>query len=162
MHDSTERRRRKGPVRLSELVSGVIAPVGTRRGFATADLLAAWPEIVGRGYADCTRPDKLVWPRGDDQSSGVLHVTVAGPKAVLFQHELGQIVERVNAFLGYAAIARIKLAQGPVTRRAVEVATPRPLDATEEGRLAEAIADVGDDALKAALARLGRGVLADD
>jgi hypothetical protein len=85
---------------------------------------------------------------------------VDGPRAILVQHELGQIIERVNAFLGYAAIARIRLVQAPVRSPRDGVAAPRSLGSEEAARLNAVVSAVEDNALKAALGRLGRGVLA--
>jgi hypothetical protein len=145
---------------LSELVAGVLEPVSAKRSAVAASLATAWPELVGPRYADCTFPEKIDWPRGEDSGGGgVLRVRADGPRTVLLQHELGQLAERVNAYLGYGAIARIRLVQGPVPRRAAKTAPSEPR-AIDETRLAETVAPVSDDALRAALARLGRGVLA--
>jgi hypothetical protein len=161
MNDGADKAARRGPMILAELVGRVLDPVSGRRGFATADLIAAWPDIVGAKYAECTRPKKIVWPRDEDASAdgGVLHLTVDGPRAVLIQHELGQIIERINAFLGYAAIARIRIVQGTVATRRERREEAAPLDSAAEARLGAAVAGVEDDGLRAALARLGRGVL---
>ena len=161
MIDSVAKRGRRGPVALGELVGRVLDPVTARRGFATADLIAAWPEIVGARYADCTRPERIVWPRGEDATGagGVLHLKVEGPRAILVQHELGQIIERINGYLGYAAIAKVRLVQAPVGSPRPRTQGDRPLDAEDEARLGEAISGVEDDGLRAALDRLGRGVL---
>jgi len=161
MNNGAHKAARRGPTMLAEVVGRVLAPVSGRRGFATADLIAAWPEIVGAKYAECTRPEKIVWPRAEEAGAdgGVLHLTVDGPRAVLIQHELDQIVERINAFLGYAAIARIRIVQGPVAQRQPLERAEIPLDSAAEARLGAEIAGVEDDALRAALARLGRGVL---
>jgi hypothetical protein len=142
---------------LAEVVAGVLAPVSERRGFAVADLAAAWQEVIGPRYADCTYPEKIDWPRaGDTDAGGVLKVCVEGPRAVLLQHELGQVMQRVNAFLGYAAIGRIRIVQGSIPRRKPQRrALPPPAD---EARVAGAVSAVGDDALREALARLGRGI----
>lgn len=162
MVDSTVRQGRRGPVMLGELVGRVLDPVTKRRGFATTDLIAAWPEVVGPRYADCTRPEKIVWPKGEEmeRAPALLILRVDGPRAIFVQHEVGQIVERVNAFLGYGAIGHLRIVQAPVTP-AVPAATHEtaPLNAEAEARLAEAIAAVPDDGLRAALDRLGRGVL---
>jgi hypothetical protein len=162
MIDSVEKWRRRGPVALGELVGRVLDPVTARRGFATADLIAAWPEIVGPGYADCTRPDRIVWSHGKDaaENPGVLHVRVDGPRAVLVQHELGQIIERINRFLGFAAIGKIRLVQAPIISRRSETRSARPLDAEQQARLGAVVSDVDDARLRAALERLGHGVLA--
>lgn len=155
---------RRGPVMLSELVGKAIGPLTARRGFAAADLIAAWPEIAGARFADCTRPEKIVWPKGEanEWRAALLVVKVDGPRAVFFQHEAGQVIERVNAFLGYAAIGRIRIVQGPVA--AATDAAPKgaaTLAAEDEARLDRSLAEVEDDALRAALGKLGRGVLAD-
>src|SRR6185295_19195441 len=101
MADSTQRQRRRGPVMLAELVGKVIDPGTKRRGFGTTDLIAAWPEVVGPRYADCTRPEKIVWPKSEDMEGApaLLVLRVDGPRAIFVQHEAAQIVERVNAFL---------------------------------------------------------------
>jgi hypothetical protein len=148
----------RGTRPLSELVAGVLAPMADRRGYLLANLKAAWPEIAGARYAACTEPERIDWPRAGDAVSGVLRIRADGPKAVLLQHELDQLVERVNAFVGYGAIRGIRLVQGPVARRP-RPPLPQP-PAVDETRLAAAVGGVSDEPLTAALARLGRGVFA--
>jgi hypothetical protein len=155
---------RRGPVALSELVGKAIGPLAMRRGFATADLIAAWPGIVGARFADCTRPEKIAWPKGeaDEWRSAVLVVKVDGPRAIFFQHEAGQVIERVNAFLGYAAIGRIRIVQAPVAAIAgAPQSVAAALDTEDEARLGRTLSGVDNDQLRAALDRLGRGVLKD-
>jgi hypothetical protein len=161
MAESEERERRRGARPIADLVGRVLDPVTRRRGFATADLIAAWPEIAGSRFAALTRPVKIAWPRGEANEglAGVLTLQVEGPAAILVQHELGQMLERVNDFLGYRAVAQIRLVQAPVqsTKR-----RGRPADTVlgtaEKERLASTVAPVGDESLRAALERLGRGV----
>jgi hypothetical protein len=153
---------KRGPVALAELVGRVLDPITARRGFATAELIAGWAEIVGVRYADCSRPERIAWPRGkaNNDKPGTLVVAVEGPRALLLQHETDQIVERVNGFLGYGAIGRIKIVQGAVTAPAsAERSEEVPLDAHELAKLEDALAGIDGAELRAALARLGRGVL---
>jgi len=162
MAQTGDRPRRRGARKLSELIGQAIDPVIARRGFATAELIAAWQDIVGRRHADVTAPEKIVWPKrpGDDAGQGILVIRVDGPKAILIQHELGQIVERVNGFFGYAAISAARIVQGPVGKP--KGPPPKPaagLAAEQETALSETLSEVESDALKAALDRLGRGVL---
>ncbi len=162
MADSDEKRRSRGAQPLSALVGRVINPVARKRGFAAADLIAAWAEVVGSELAECTRPEKIVWPRGEANSElpGVLTLKVDGPRAVLVQHQLGQIVERVNAFFGYAAVGHVRLVQAPLDRTPKPVRTEeRPLAPEDEARLKTATSGVADEGLREALDRLGRGVL---
>src|SRR5262245_13205894 len=128
--------RAKKALALSEVVAVVLAPVKGKSAYAMADLAAAWPEIAGPRYAHCTYPERLDWPRGPGSVEGggaILRVRADGPRAVLLQHELGQLRERVNTYFGYAAVAQIRLVQGPVPRRAVP--PPRAARAVDEARL---------------------------
>lgn len=163
MSDSNQNPSRRGPVALGELIGRVIDPVTKRRGFATTDLIAAWPEIVGSRFADCTRPEKIVWSRGEemDGAPALLVVRVDGPRAIFVQHEAGQIIERVNAFLGYGAIGHLRIVQAPVSVGGMaETTSERPLSADAEAELEARLSGVADKDLRSVLDRLGRGVLA--
>ena len=161
MGDTRQKQRRKGAVALGELVGPIIDPVIARRGFATADLLAAWPEIVGPAHADCTAPERIVWPRAKAGESppGVLFLRVDGPRAIFVQHELPQIIERINAFFGYAAIGQVRIVQAPVAVKPAAPEAPARLAPAAEAALENRLTTVEADRLRAALARLGRGVL---
>ena len=153
--------KRKGPVSLGEIVGRVIEPVTARRGFAKADLIAVWPEIVGPMHASCTAPEKIVWPRhgnADEPPAGTLFIRADGPRAIFVQHELPQIVERVNAFFGYRAVAQARIVQGPVGSRPLP-ATPEAVDeaAEQPGRF-RAWPTSRTTAFAPRSQRLGRGV----
>jgi hypothetical protein len=153
----------KGALPLAALVGRVLDPVSAKRGFANAELLAAWPEIAGPRYAHTTQPERISWAHGSAaaEDGGTLTVRVEASVALYFQHEIGQILERVNGFLGFGAVRRIRIVQKPIERAiAKEHREPRPLDPAEEERLAGTLAGVDDDGLREALKRLGRGVLA--
>jgi hypothetical protein len=162
MRQSSAPHGKRGPVALAELVGRVLDPVTARRGFATAELIAAWAEIVGIRYADCSRPERIVWPRGkaNDDKPGTLVIAVAGPRALLLQHETDQIVERVNGFLGYGAIGRIKIVQGTVSPGdSTQTTEEVPLDAQDLAKLEDALAGVDGAEMRSALERLGHAIL---
>lgn len=167
MNDDASRettKRPRGPVKLAELVGRVIDPVTQRRGFATTGLIAAWHDVVGARIAACSRPEKIVWPKGTavEGTPALLVLKVDGPRAVFIQHEAGQIVERVNAYLGYAAIGRIRLVQGPIANDAAgKRPAPAALPAEDTARLKASLDGVASEPLRAALEKLGRGVLSD-
>ena len=153
---------RRGPVALSALIGRVLDPVSAKRGFATAELIAAWPDIVGTRYANTTQPEKIVWPNrgGSAEDGGTLTVRVDPASAVYFQHEVGQIVERVNQFLGFGAVRRIRVVQLPLNQAAdAKPAAAAPLTDAEEALLTSTVASIDDDGLREALKSLGRGVL---
>ena len=150
---------------IAEYAAKVLAPVIARRAAMTVDLLTAWPDIVGQQHADYTMPEKINWPRrsSDDDpfSPGTLVVRCDGPRAVLIQHESQQLVERVNLFFGFHAIARIRLVQKPVTRMRREKTPRLPEPGPEESRKLDKILNsIDDPQLRARLEKLGRGVMA--
>jgi hypothetical protein len=154
--------KRKGALALGEIVGRVIEPVTARRGFAKADLIAVWPEIAGPMHAASTAPEKIVWPRhhpdAEEPPAGTLFIRADGPRAIFVQHELPQIVERVNAFFGYRAVGQARVVQGPVTAATAKTMPPARLDEASATRIAAETAAVDDDRLREALERLGRGV----
>lgn len=159
--------KRRGAVPLADLVSPVLAPVCRQRGFATADLVAWWPEIVGPSLARFTQPETVQWPRAvaDPDAArqpATLVLRVAGAHALLVQQQSAHLVEKLNAFLGYPAIGRLRIVQRPLAPSRERRHRLAPvLDAEDEAALAARLGGVADDGLRAALARLGRGVLAE-
>lgn len=152
---------------LADLIGKTLEPACRKRGFAAADLLSDWPEIVGERYAGRVQPVRLDWPRGRDGAfedvprPATLVVQTDGATALLLTHEMPQLVERINGFFGWAAVERIRILQRPVTdRRRKPPPKPRPLTSAEEAELAERLVAVEGTPLGAALARLGRAVLA--
>jgi hypothetical protein len=124
-------------------------------------LMARWREVVGPEIARRTEPVKLVKGRNGGPSS--LEIRVAGPAAAIIQHQAHDILARVNLFLGADAVQKLRIVQGPLRGTGEAAPPPRrraaPLDAAEEAKLAEGLANAPDGKLKQALLALGRGVL---
>ena len=145
---------------LRDLVGKAVGETFRRQGFASAELVTRWTEIVGAEIAAHSQPIKIQWPRpadGEEREPGTLVLRVEGPAAIEIQHLAGVICERVNRFLGWRAIARIGLRQAPLRRGERKAVRERPMPRQCE-RIAESLADVGDDDLRQALARLGAAV----
>jgi hypothetical protein len=79
--------------------------------------------------------------------------------ALHLQHESGEVIARVNAFLGFAAVARLKIVQKPVAAPAKPRPAQRALSLPEAARLDGMVRGIEDDGLREALARLGRSVV---
>jgi hypothetical protein len=144
---------------LRELLGKLVGDAFARQGFASAELVTRWDDIVGQEIAAHSEPIKLQWPRrGEDQDSeaGTLVLRVEGPAAIEIQHLAALICERVNRFLGWRAVGRLALRQAPLRRRQSRPA--HALDPAATARIVEKLSDVKDDDLKAALARLGAAV----
>lgn len=80
------------------------------------------------------------------------------------QHRSPVIIERINGFFGYRAVARLVLVQGPPVRRTGRPAPPRlrPLRPEERGALDRRLAGIDDPTLREALRRLGEAVIGSD
>ena len=131
-----------------------------RYGFAQGGLLHDWPEIVGPQLAAICEPRRLSFPKRDRRSEGTLTLRVAPGQAVLLQHIEPQIREKVNGYLGYAAVARLRLQPGILGKPIQSAAPPRrTLSPEAERRLQAKTDDIDDPDLRAALDRLGRAVL---
>ena len=153
---ASDRRGRMRPIG-AELSSLIGAPMG-RRGFAEGGLIAHWPAVVGEEVARATAPLKLAFPRGE-RRGGMLTLRVAGAHATEIQHLIPQIIERINGYLGYGAIARLKLEQGRLPKpRRPAMREPDPLLPAEQAALEAAVGGIGDPDLRRALDSLGRAV----
>jgi hypothetical protein len=148
------------PKPLSALVGRCLADAFKRQGFASSELVIHWEEIVGAEIAACAEPIRMVWTRASDPEESppaTLVLRVEGPAAIEIQHQSAVIVERVNRYFGWQALAGIALRQAPLVRRRSR--KPRPII---DQRLAEALSaeltDIADEGLRTALGRLGAAI----
>jgi hypothetical protein len=144
---------------LRDLVHKAVGDTFRRQGFASAELVTRWGEIVGADVAARSEPIKIQWPRpaeGEEREPGTLVLRVEGPAAIEIQHATDVICTRINQFLGWRAVARIALRQAPLRRAAPKPA--RKQNAAAVAALAATLPDVADDDLRQALARLGAAV----
>ena len=165
--------RKRSPALYGVKTVGSFLPRLTRKafekyGFSAASLITDWPAIAGRELAAYTAPERLKWPRGVERADeeapaaergrpgATLVLRVDGARALDVQYNARQIIERINAYFGYAAIAELRIVQAPVTAPHPEQRTPRlaPEPLTRE------VAGITDAALRDALARLGAGIRA--
>lgn len=152
----------KAPRPLADLVESCLSPALAAQGFASSDVVIAWPDIVGERLAAHCRPVKLQWPRrrpdvgaSDTSEPAVLVVKVEGVFALELQHLAPLIVERVNAYFGWRCVGRLSLKQGPIEAEPAPTRL-RPEPDAESLRAAEAkVGPLQDDALRRSLARLG-------
>ena len=154
---------RKGVVQISEIANGVLDPVLAKRAGINTMLLGMWDEIAGADFADCTRPEKIRWPRraseGDPFEPGTLTIACEGARALFLVHSQDQLIQRLNSVFGFPAVDRIKIVQKPVSSRPGMPARQKELSPERQQQLSEMISGIESENLREALARLGRGVL---
>lgn len=152
------------PVPVSDVATGILDPVLRKRAGISIGLVQSWEEIVGQRLAASSRPEKIQWPRrmneDDPFEPAVLVIACEGLAALHLQHQTGEVVSRVNAFLGFNAIGRIRIVQKPLTHAASKPRpVVRPLSGSEKAKLAGVVAPVEDEGLRASLERLGATIL---
>jgi len=108
--------------------AGTFTPTLTRPafekfGFPAAALLTDWEAIAGAELARDTAPERLKWSHQKDapeeagmQSAATLVLRIEGPRALELQHRIPQLIERINSYFGFRAVAQIRLYQAPLDR----------------------------------------------
>jgi len=131
-----------------------------RHGFAQADVVANWDDIVGEALAAVSAPERIKWPRGAGEEAqkrgGTLVIRAAPGRALELQYEASRIIARINSFFGYGAVAQLKVMQAAELSKGPRKRPPLPEKPVREQELGA----VEDPSLRAALERLGRGVAA--
>ncbi len=160
----TGKRGSGNPVPVGDLATEILDPVMRRRAGVSIGLVQSWDEIVGPHLAGRTRPEKIQWPRrmSDDDpfEPAVLLIACEGAAALHLQHETAEVIGRVNAYLGFPAIGRIRIVQKPVRRNEEEPRQrPHALTPSEKAHLATTVRGIEDDGLRQALERLGTSIL---
>ena len=162
---ATTRQPRPAPQRsmraraVSELLPDAGAAAFRKFGFVQHSIVSRWAEIVGERYARVSAPESIRFPKGK-RAEGVLSLVVSGAYAPTMQHVGPEIVERVNRFFGYPAVARLAIRHGEVRRP--EKAPPPPNLKPLSAEMGDSLRSIADPELKAVLEALAAGVLAND
>ncbi len=142
-------------------VSDMLPEIGgaafRRFGFVQSSIVSRWKEIVGERYAGVSAPESIRFPVGR-KSDGVLTLVVEGAHAPMMQHVAPVIVERVNRFFGYGAVARVTFKQGVVQLAKAKSRTAPPSLRPIPSDLGESLREIADPELRQVLEALARGV----
>ena len=142
---------------ISDLMPEVGRTAFRRFGFVQSSVVTRWAEIVGDRYAAISAPESIRFPAGKKEK-GTLALTVMSGHTPIIQHVLPEIVDRVNRFFGYEAIAKVAIRAGDVPRREPERRPPpanlRPIPTD----LGDSLRDIGDPELRAVLESMAQGL----
>jgi len=155
-----EARPRGGAARaVGDMLPDVGRAAFRRFGFVQSSVVSRWAEIVGERYAKVSVPESIRFPHGR-RADGVLTLLVEGAHGTMLQHVAPTIIERVNRFFGYSAVARLAIRQGhcavaptPAPRAAPPSLKAAPIE------LGDSLRTIGDPELRACLESLA-GALA--
>jgi hypothetical protein len=145
----------------AKAVSALMPEIGRaafrRFGFVQSSVVSRWDEIVGARYAAVSAPEAIRFPIGK-KSDGTLELTVEGAHASMIQHVLPEIIDRVNRFFGYGAVARVKVRQGPVAKPPARQPIAPPSLKPIPMELGESLREIGDPELFAVLESLAKSL----
>jgi hypothetical protein len=140
-----------GPRAISALLAPVLRPTWRKRSPATAQILADWHNIVGPAIARDTTPRRL--------AAGTLVIACNGPVAMELQHLSDALIARINTHVGNRVVLRLRFQQDSVETDRPPPAPRPPPSAKALQAVENAVADLPDGPLRAALAALGRSVV---
>jgi len=148
------------PRALADAVDKVARHLGGKDWGLYASLLDHWTEIVGADYARVSTPVKITFPYQPNEpqrKNGVLTIRLPKGLAMEFSFKADLIRQRVNAYLGYEAFARIALdaAFMPLPEIKIEKqADPEAIKAIKEKAAA-----IPNDEVREALEKFGETLL---
>jgi hypothetical protein len=143
---------------IGELMPQIGRTAFRRFGFVQSNVVTRWPEIVGDHHSKVCMPEAIRFPPGE-KSEGILQLVVIPAHAPLIQQVIPEIIERVNRFFGYNAVARVKLRQGEVNPTHADNRTKSPPSLKPiPMELGDSLRDIGDPELRTVLESLARSL----
>lgn len=160
-----EKETRRGGLRP---LGGIAQPLARKalgkKGQALAAFLADWPSVVGEETAAYCLPQKLSFPDRERKREGTLTLRVANQSwATELQHLEPLLLEKINVYFGYTAVARLRFTSGPLPERTFRRPPPPPereVPPAERAALEERLSAIRDPELREAMRRLGERLLA--
>lgn len=154
----TFQRARGGEARaVSDLMPEIGRAAFRRFGFVQSSIVSRWDEIVGSRYAKVSSPESIRFPAGK-KAEGTLELVVESGHAPMMQHVLPEIIDRVNRFFGYAAVAKVRMRQGIVATTKAPVARAAPMLKPVPLELGDSLREIADPELAAVLESLAKSL----
>lgn len=150
-------------------VSKTIMPLAKQllgaKGMLEMEILSNWTAIVGKELAQYSLPQKISF-RKDERSNGTLELLVlSGAFAMEIQHRESQILNKINTYFGYDAVAKLKIIQNSCpenflfTKKPIDNVKKNLVSPEEHNYITEIIKDVDNNELRRHLEILGEAVL---
>ncbi len=157
------RRPRGGEARaVADLMPEIGRAAFRKFGFVQSSVVSRWNEIVGPRYAAVSAPELIRFPMGK-KAEGTLELVVEGAHATMMQHVIPEIIERVNRFFGYSAVAKIKMRQGTIAKSTpVQKSASPPSLKPLPMELGDSLREIADPELFAVLESLAQSLTNND
>ena len=122
-YKNSESKRTFVPKKIGETLTKVNKNFSGKFGKIEFLILSKWTQIVGSFFADHSEPYKIsrITEEFNEFDEPIyknfLHVKVSPAAAVDFQHYKDTIIEKINSFFGYKAIADLRLQQNFIPKK---------------------------------------------
>lgn len=146
------------PKRIGVYTQNIVKPVFKARGLMEGKIITHWGQIVGDRFARLALPEKITFPKGQ-KGGGTLYLSVTSSTSLLIHYAQGLILEHVNTFFGYKAIAKLQLNHGLAPPKTEVEKTTLPLLTGEEKEwLMYQTQVITDPELREQLEKLGEAI----
>ena len=169
-YKNTEPKRTFVPKKIGDTLGKVNRAFSNKYGKTEFLILSKWPQIVGSFFAEHSEPDKISRLTEDfdefDQPifKNFLHVRVSPGAAVEFQHYKDTIIEKINSFFGYKAIADLRLQQNFIPKKNERSLKSERFKTTENEKklIKKEIQNIKDKELENSIVNLGLSINRED
>ena len=170
-YKNTETKRTYVPKKIGDTLSKINKNYSSKFGKIEFLILSKWTQIVGSFFADHSEPYKISriteeFNQFDEPIyKNFLHVRVSPAAAVEFQHYKDTIIEKINSFFGYKAIADLRLQQNFIpekkTTRDINL-FDQDLSEEEKASIKSEIGNIKDKDLENSIVNLGASIKRED
>jgi hypothetical protein len=159
------------PKKIGETLTSINKNYSSKFGKIEFLILSKWPQIVGTFFADHSEPDKISRITDDFSEfdepifKNFLHVRVSPAAAVEFQHYKDTIIEKINSFFGYKAIADLRLQQNFIPKKKInnaEILYNKEISEVEKESIKNEIGIIHDKELEKSIVNLGASIKRED
>ena len=150
--------KRHGINKISVTTKALLKPLIDRYGAAYVQVLLDWANIVGPRFADLSQVLNLKFPP-NKKTGGILRLRCISAAIPLLQAQSPQIIDRINQYFGYNAVAQLRFQAGLVIKKMPsKIVPPKPLSPETQTKIETITREITTDALREALQRLGAGI----
>ncbi|MES2607318.1 MAG: DciA family protein [Pseudomonadota bacterium] len=150
--------KRHGINKISVMTKALLKPLIDRYGAAYVQVLLDWANIVGPRFAELSHVIHLKFP-ANKKTEGVLQIRCISAAIPLLQAQSPQIIDRINRYFGYNAVAQLRFQAGLVIKKLPGKAiVQKPLPPETQTKIESITSGVSNDTLREALQRLGAGI----
>ncbi len=165
-YKNEESKRTFVPKKIGDTLGKVNKVFSNKYGKTEFLILSKWPQIVGSFFAEHSEPDKISRLTEDFDEFGqpifknFLHVRVSPAAAVEFQHYKDTIIEKINSFFGYKAIADLRLQQNFIPKKNEQSLKSERFETTENEKklIKKEIQNIKDKELENSIVNLGLSI----